>query len=387
MRILYASERPPYPYFLGGAARCAHRLLVSLAQEQGVECLAVGSAGYGVSPWALPPPDEYAALGVRGMSPGGLMDCGYPVQVLPDFAAALEATVREFRPDVIWSQLEGAHEVLALAQARGVKSVLYVHDAEDNPQALRAMAELGCQVVCGSAFLARKVEGVIGRPVAVVYPASDWHFGTQGDAQGFVTMVNAYAVKGLDTLLEVARRMPQERFLLQESWKLGADALAQLNQRLVALPNVRFQHRVPDMRAVYGQTRLLLVPSVWEEGFGMVAVEAQSCGIPVIASARGGLPESVGDGGLLVADYKNPAAWVRAIRKLGTGSARYDEMAAAALAHARRPAFSPAFSAGRFIDICEGRAVATASPKASRMADAWRSMAMWGRAVARRSGR
>ena len=71
------------------------------------------------------------------------MDCGYPVQVLPDFAAALEATVREFRPDVIWSQLEGAHEVLALAQARGVKSVLYVHDAEDNPQALRAMADLG----------------------------------------------------------------------------------------------------------------------------------------------------------------------------------------------------------------------------------------------------
>jgi glycosyltransferase involved in cell wall biosynthesis len=44
----------------------------------------------------------------------------------------------------------------------------------------------------------------------------------------------------------------------------------------------------------------------------MVAVEAQSCGIPIIASARGGLPEAVGDGGLLIEDYRNVEAWVAA---------------------------------------------------------------------------
>ena len=150
----------------------------------------------------------------------------------------------------------------------------------------------------------------------VVYPPAELYFGERGDPDGYVTMINAHKVKGLETFLEVARRLPRVRFLLQESWKLKDDALAALQARLTELPNVTFQHRVSDMRQVYRKTRLLLAPSVWEEGFGMVAVEAQSCGIPVIASARGGLPESVGDGGLLIKDYRNVDDWVAAVRSV-----------------------------------------------------------------------
>jgi glycogen(starch) synthase len=59
-----------------------------------------------------------------------------------------------------------------------------------------------------------------------------------------------------------------------------------------------------------GQTQLAMrtawavcVPSVWEEPFGVVAVEAQMNGVPVIASRCGGLPEIVSpdSGGILVA--------------------------------------------------------------------------------------
>lgn len=67
MHILYASHRPPYPYFLGGAARCAHRLLLALAQDLGADCAAVGAADYSVARWALPPAADHAALGVRGV--------------------------------------------------------------------------------------------------------------------------------------------------------------------------------------------------------------------------------------------------------------------------------------------------------------------------------
>jgi len=362
MHILYASHRPPYPFFLGGAARCAHRLLLSLAQDLGAECAAVGSAGYAVTAWAIPDAADHAALGLRGISglgaagaqpgAGAVLDCGYPVQVLADFPREFMRLLRERPPDVVWSQLEGAREVLALARAEGVQGLLYVHDAEDDPRELRATADLGCHVVCSSVFLARKVSKAIGRAAHVVYPASDWYFGTAGDAQGFVTMVNPHAVKGLDTFLEVARRMPAQRFLLQESWKLDEAALAALRGRLAALPNVRFQRRVPDMRQVYARTRLLLVPSVWEEGFGMVAVEAQSCGIPVVASARGGLPESVGSGGLLIDDYRNAGAWVAAVERLLGDGTGYRDWSARALEHARSDRFAPRQLAQRLLGIC-----------------------------------
>lgn len=156
-------------------------------------------------------------------------------------------------------------------------------------------------------------------------------------------------MKGIDTFLAIAQRLPTESFLLLESWKLSDADLANLQARLTALPNVRFQRRVSDMRAIYRQTKLLLIPSIWEEGFGMVAIEAQSCGIPVIASARGGLPESVGDGGLLIPDYRNVDAWIEAINRILRDVAVYRDESRRALNHARSPDFAPPQLARRFL--------------------------------------
>jgi glycosyltransferase involved in cell wall biosynthesis len=66
--------------------------------------------------------------------------------------------------------------------------------------------------------------------------------------------------------------------------------------------------------ALYRLATLLAMPSL-DEGFGLPAAEAIAVGVPVVASARGALPEVVGNAGVLV-EEDTPAAWAGAIEDL-----------------------------------------------------------------------
>ena len=73
------------------------------------------------------------------------------------------------------------------------------------------------------------------------------------------------------------------------------------------------REKLPDL---YRSSDLVCVPS-YSESFGLVALEAQACGTPVVASAVGGLRTAVADGisGVLV-DGHNPKAWSSVLARL-----------------------------------------------------------------------
>lgn len=58
----------------------------------------------------------------------------------------------------------------------------------------------------------------------------------------------------------------------------------------------------PTLLDLLRRARLLVAPSL-DEGFGMQALEAMACGVPVVASTAGSLPEVIGEAGLLVDPY------------------------------------------------------------------------------------
>ncbi len=88
-------------------------------------------------------------------------------------------------------------------------------------------------------------------------------------------------------------------------------------------------------RALYTQARAVVVPSL-DEGFGLPALEAMACGVPVVVAPVGALPEVVGDAGLY-ASPDAPAAWADALEAC-LDDARADDLAA------RGPARADGFS-------------------------------------------
>ena len=86
-----------------------------------------------------------------------------------------------------------------------------------------------------------------------------------------------------------------------------------------------------DIRDLYAEATIAVSPSVYE-GFGFPAGEALSCGVPLVATDGGSLPEVVGDAGIIV-PHSNPAALARAIDALLRDENRRDDMSVKARQH------------------------------------------------------
>lgn len=131
-------------------------------------------------------------------------------------------------------------------------------------------------------------------------------------------------------------------------------ALIDLAQSLGIAGQVRFlppQDR-EALAEVYRAADLVAVPS-YHESFGLVAMEAQACGTPVVAAAVGGLVTAVRDGvsGVLV-DSHDPADWARVIGGLLAAPGRRAELSRGAVAHATR--FSWDRTAAGLLEVYRG---------------------------------
>ena len=233
--------------------------------------------------------------------------------------------------DVVISHLGGDPSAARLAAQHGKPLVTFAH-GRNVPGG--ALVDFGGPdlVVASSQALAREIEWdgpmIVARPIT-----TDMSRIATGDA---ITLVNCSKPKGIDTLHQIAARLPTHRFLAVEGgWgeQLGARS-----------KNTRTHPTVANMATIWAQTRILLMPSEWES-WGMVGVEALAHGIPVIAHPCDGLTESLGDGASFV-DRGDIDGWVAAIRSLDGRDAWRD---ASARARARFDALDFTDDIDRFV--------------------------------------
>lgn len=113
-------------------------------------------------------------------------------------------------------------------------------------------------------------------------------------------------------------------------------ALADLRDALGLADVVRLEPAVGqrDLADWYAAASVTCVPS-YNESFGLVAIESQACGTPVVAARVGGLPTAVADGvsGVLV-DGHDPADYADALLPLLTDAALRESMSVKAVEHA-----------------------------------------------------
>jgi len=99
-------------------------------------------------------------------------------------------------------------------------------------------------------------------------------------------------VKGVELLLEAAASFSEDVDFIF----IGEGPLSEkVRERSSVLNNIKFLGNVDnkDMPNYYNAADLLVVPSAYEELFGRVAIEALACGLPVVASNKGSLPEII----------------------------------------------------------------------------------------------
>jgi glycosyltransferase involved in cell wall biosynthesis len=157
----------------------------------------------------------------------------------------------------------------------------------------RATAQRVDRFVAISDHIRERIQSSYGRDADVVYPPVDtgrWTPGS-GTARGDYDLVVSALVpyKRVDLAVRAYSRSGER--LLVAGIGGEADRL-----RALAAPNVEFLGWQPDEKVLelYRNCRMLIFPG--EEDFGLVPLEVQACGRPVVALARGGTLETVREG-------------------------------------------------------------------------------------------
>jgi glycosyltransferase involved in cell wall biosynthesis len=277
-----------------------------------------------------------------------------PVFFSPVPENAYRALRHRLSPDVVvassidrvsWRRLR------AQLRADGIPSVLYLREdvAHGHLSTTNAPPDL---LLANADSLAQRARAA-GFECLVIPSAIETDATRVTSSRERVLLVNPLPSHGVDRLWAVARARPDIPFAAQESWALSEADRAAVLTEVARLPNVEFRPRTTDLTVVYRDARILFVPHRLDNRPRVVA-EAQTNGIPAVASAYPGLVEAVGPGGVLIDPEAPDATWAEAVGRLWDDAGQYEQFVQEALRYAARPEIDPEVVTSRFEEAMQG---------------------------------
>jgi len=178
-------------------------------------------------------------------------------------------------------------------------------------------------IIANSKFMAKTLRkfGISSTPIQIVYPfitLSSYRVRDKESPGKHLTYINPSYLKGIEIFRKIVKKLPQKKFIVVGK---GIEKLKNISN------NVTCFGWCNDLRDIYKNTSIILFPSIWDEPFGRVPIEAGINGIPTVASNRGGLSESVGKGGILIDDPYDINAWLSAIKRIESDRKNFSNQA------------------------------------------------------------
>jgi glycosyltransferase involved in cell wall biosynthesis len=268
------------------------------------------------------------------------------------FLDLAEQVLERFQPEILLTY--GGHpaclELMRRARAKGIVVVFHLHNFGYGDR--RGFADVSA-VIFPSEYSRRHYRRTMRLDGPAIPDPIRLDKVVAADREpSYATFINPQPEKGASVFARIAfelgRRRPDIPLLVVEG-RGKADGLAGLPVDLSGLKSLNRMANTPDPRDFYRVGRMILMPSLWRESLGRVPIEAMANGIPVLASDRGALPETLGDSGFVftiperctptsnvVPTAQEVAPWVAVVERLWDDQEFEAEHRRRALAEAKR---------------------------------------------------
>jgi glycosyltransferase involved in cell wall biosynthesis len=236
----------------------------------------------------------------------------FPIMIL----AMIKAVRKEARNyDLIHAHWFIAGLATVLGKARDQKTIMMMHQAHDANKLFLYILKRTNFLICNSSTVLQKTLAIFPSiDSKIIHPGIDTDFfiplsdnkNKLNQAFQMIAVGRFIPCKGFSVLIEACGSLKKSNLDFQLKLIGQGPLQVELEQQISKLDlknHVKIMHNLPqrELKEQYQGSDLLIIPSIIDkngdtEGLGMVAVEAGSCGLPLIGSNVGGIPDVIKDG-------------------------------------------------------------------------------------------
>lgn len=312
-KILFINSHSLYPYIRTGAEETIHSLLCFL-NKVGHTCIAVGCK-------------EEFMLNNGIFDEDGVIETFYEpynitlINSKEIFLHNYKRIIGTAAPDIIITQSDSSHLIIGEAIDKKIPVILYLHSLErgfTNESCFKSINKFNHKIdaiLSCSKYIANELFEKYHLNSTVLYPAISLgkYKCINNKEKKKLTLINSHEKKGIELVLQLAFKYKNEEFMIVESWGVTNYKYKKIIEKM---KNVTILQHQSDIKKIYEETKLLLVPSLCEEAFSRVIIEARVNNIPFIANNIGGISEAADGSGKLIPYPYDINDWYLAIEEL-----------------------------------------------------------------------